>query len=123
MKQLLILIVLFFRLTTIVAQTDSITASMIKAQVDRIDGDLDGDVQLNTDTTIIDKDGSMTVHTSYYFDPGSGQVEKIIEKTLFGAVTTEITIYYNGPAPMLFSSKQWQNADLKIDFDFYFRNN
>ena len=123
MKPLLLVIVFSLPFISATAQTDSITANTIKAEVDRIDGDLDGDVQLNTDTTIVDKDGTMTVHTSYYFDPGSGQVEKIIEKTLFGAVTTEITIYYNGPAPMLFSSKQWQGADLKIDFDYYFGNN
>lgn len=123
MKHLLLLVVLLYRLIIASAQTDSITANGIQAEVDRIESDLEGDIQLNTDTTIVDKDGPMRVHTSYYFDPGSGQVEKIIEKTLFGTVTTEITIYYNGPAPMLFSSKQWQGAELKIDFDFYFRNN
>ena len=123
MKHLLLLIVFSFRLITVTAQTDSITANAIKVEVDRIEGDIDGDVQLNTDTTIVDKDGTMTVHTSYYFDPGSGQAEKIIEKTVFGTVTTEIVVYYNGPAAILFSSKQWQGAELKIDFDYYFRNN
>ena len=123
MKPLLLLILFSFRLISASAQTDSLTATMIKGEVDRIESELEGDIELKVDTTIVDKDGMMTVHTTYYFDPGSGRAEKIIEKTVFNTVTTEITIYYNGPAPMLFSSKQWQGADLKIDFDYYFHNN
>jgi hypothetical protein len=87
--------------------------------VESIENNLEADMELTADTTIIDKDGTMTVHTSYYIDRSSGEVEKIMEKTLFGSVTTEITIYFNGRSPILFSSKQWQGADLKLDFDYY----
>src|ERR1051325_11801850 len=88
MKQLLLLIIFSFRLISTTAQTDSITAESIKTRVDEIESNLEAYVELKTDTLIVDKDGTMIVHTTYYFDPGSGQVEKIIEKTLFGSVTT-----------------------------------
>lgn len=123
MKQLLLLILLFFRFITATAQTDSVSASHIKTVVDKIESDLDGDIEMNTDTTIVDKDGTMTVHTSYYFDPGSGEVEKIMEKTLFGQLITEIVVYYWSRSPILFTTNQWQESELKTGFDYYFQSN
>jgi hypothetical protein len=122
MKLLLSLIALSCQFITVLAQKDSVSARYIKAQVENIESELDADFELTSDTTILDKDGTMTVHTSYYIDKGTGIVEKIIEKTLFGAVTTEITVYYAGRSTLLFSSKQWQGADLTIDFDYYFQS-
>lgn len=109
-------------LITATAQTDSVTANYIKSMADRIETDLDGDIELSADTTIIDNDSAMTVHTSYYFNR-AGEIEKIMEKSLFGTVTTEIAVYYNARSPILFSTKQWQGSDLKIDFDYYFQTN
>ena len=123
MKQLLLLIVLSFRLITVTAQSDSVMAGHIKIAVETIESNLEADLQLNKDTTIIDKEGNMTVHTIYYIDKGSGEVEKITEKTLFGEFITEIVVYYNGGSPILFSTKQWQSSQLKLDFDYYFQAN
>jgi hypothetical protein len=119
MKQLLLLISFFCWVITTSAQKDSVTAEHLQALVESIESNLEADVELTADTTIIDKDGTMTVHTSYFIDRSSGEVEKIIEKTLFGSVTTEIVVYYHGRSAILFTSKQWQGADLKLDFDYY----
>src|SRR6185295_1881927 len=122
MKQLLLLIVLSCLFVTATAQRDSVSAYYIQTVVEQIDSNLTTYIELSTDTTITDNEGTMTVHTSYYIDRGSGQVEKIMEKTLFGSVTTEIAAYYRGSSLILFSSKQWQGPDLKIDFDYYFQS-
>ena len=121
MKQLLLLILLSCWSITATAQSDSVTAVYIKTVVERIESNLPADLELSTDTTIIDKEGTMTVHTHYYIDRGSGEVEKIMERTLFGTVTTEIVVYYSAQSPILFSSKQWQGSQLKIDFDYYYQ--
>ena len=123
MKQLLLLILLSCWLMTVTAQSDSVMAAHIKIAVETIESNLDAGLELTSDTTIIDKEGTMTVHTSYYIDRGSGEIEKIMEKTLFGELTTEIVVYYNGHSPILFSTKQWQGSQLKLDFDYYFQAN
>ena len=123
MKQLPLLITLSFGLFTATAQTDSVTASHLKTVVEQIESDLDGDMELTSDTTIIDKDGTMTVHTSYYIDEGTGEVEKIMEKTLFGQLITEIVVYYWSRSPILFTTNQWQGSELKTGFDYYFQSN
>ena len=123
MKQLLLLIVSSCWLITTTAQKDSVTASHIKTVVERIESDLDADMELTKDTTIVDKDGNMTVHTSYYVDRGTGEVEKIMEKTLFGQLITEIVVYYWSRSPILFTTNQWQGSELKTGFDYYFQSN
>ena len=123
MKLLILLLVFSFQLITAIAQTDSLSADRIKSVVETIESNLEADFELTADTLILDKEGNMTVHTKYYIDRGSGEVEKIIEKTIFGQVTTEITVYYVGRSAILFTSKQWQGPDLKLDFDYYFQAN
>ena len=121
MKLLLLFISLCCLSGNITAQTDSVTAYYLRSLVDRIENRLDADVEMSADTVITDEKGSITVHTGYYIDPGSGQVEKIFEKTLFGEVSTEITVYYRGGSPILFQTKQWQGSKLAVDFDYYYQ--
>ena len=121
MKQLLLLVLMSCLLLSVSAQKDSVTARYLATMVERIESNLEEAVELSTDTTIIDNEGTMTVHTSYYFDRASGEIEKVKERTLFGGVTTEIEVYYKARSPILFSSKQWQASQLKIDFDYYFQ--
>ena len=121
MKKLLLLILLSCQLITVKAQKDSVSARYLITVVERIESNLEEAVELSAESTIIDKEGTMTVHTSYYFDRGSGEIEKVRERTLFGNVTTEIVVYYKARSPILFSSKQWQSSQLKIDFDYYFQ--
>ena len=121
MKQLLLLIIFSLQLITATAQKDSVSAYYIQTAVEQIDSNLTTYMELSTDTTITDNEGTMTAHTRYYINRGSGQVEKIMEKTLFGKVTTEIAAYYRGSSLILFSSKQWQGPDLIVDFDYYFQ--
>ena len=121
MKQLLLLVLMSCLLLSVSAQKDSVTARYLATMVERIESNLEEAVELSTDTTIIDNEGTMTVHTSYYFDRGSGEIQKVKERTLFGTVTTEIEVYYKARSPILFSSKQWQASQLKIDFDYYFQ--
>ena len=98
MKRLPLLIALCFALLTVTAQKDSVSARYLITVVERIESNLEEAVELSADSTIIDKEGTMTVHTSYYFDRGSGEIEKVKERTLFGNVTTEIVVYYKASA-------------------------
>jgi hypothetical protein len=123
MKQLLLVVVLFARTLSAGAQKDTATAERLQSIVERIEENLEDAVELAVDTAYIEKDGTMNVYTRYYYDRGSREVQKITEKTLFGTITTEITVYYFGRSPVLFSTKQWQGSQLKIDFDYYFQAN
>ena len=121
MKQILFFLFLFYMLQTAKAQTDSTLAVYIKSQVEKIEERLDADILLTADTTITDDQGTMTVATKYYIFPGTNEVEKIMEKSLFGTTTTEIMVYYRGGAPIMFATKQYQGSQLKVDFDYYFQ--
>ena len=68
MKKLLLLILLSCQLIAVTAQKDSVSARYLITVVERIESNLEEAVELSADTTIIDKEGTMTVHTSYYFD-------------------------------------------------------
>lgn len=103
------------------AQTDSATAFYLKSVVDRIESRLDVALVMSYDTTIADEKGSIIVHTDYYIERNSGEIEKIFEKTLFGGVSTEITVYYRTASPILFQTKQWQGSTMTVDFDYYFQ--
>jgi hypothetical protein len=105
------------------AQNDSITANYIQANVDRIEERLNYDMMVSIDTVISDPDGDITVHTDFYIDRPSGQIEKIIEKSHSGAVETEIIVYYRSHTPILFTSHQSQGGSVKLDFDIYYQNN
>ena len=122
MKQLLLLILSSYLGIAVTAQSDSISAEYVKTIVDRIESNLAACTEMGIDTTIVDDKGNMTVHTSFFIDR-SGQVVKIMERSLFGLVSTEIVVYYNARSAILFSTKQWQGSQLQTDFDFYFRVN
>jgi len=105
------------------AQRDSLSAYYLQLAVDRIEDRLPMHMVVSKDTTITDESGSITVYTKFFVDRSSNEIEKVIEKTIYQGLTTEIIVYYRASSPILFTSKQWQGSLLKVDFDYYYQNN
>jgi hypothetical protein len=107
---------------------DSTTAVYINDLVQKIEGRLTTEIVETRDTTIFDEDDSLqkkaflTVHTEYFTDPQTMQLDKIIEKSVYKKTTTELTIYFQGNQPIRFTNKQWAGNAINIDFDIYYMN-
>ena len=107
---------------------DSTTAVYINGAVQKIESRLASDIMEKKDTSIFD-DGDtlqtgafLSVHTEFYTDPQTMLLDKIVEKSLYKKTSTELTIYFLGNQPILFTNKQWQGSTLKYDFDIYYMN-
>jgi hypothetical protein len=108
---------------------DSTTAVYINDAVQKIEARLSADIMEKKDTSIFDDGDSLqtgaflSVHTEFYTDPQTMLLDKIVEKSLYKKTTTELTIYFMGNQPILFSNKQWDGGTLRYDFAIYYMSN
>ena len=124
----LLVILIFFGLTECCLGQDSTTAIYIDDLVHKIEARLSADIVETKDTTVYDEGDTLgkgqflTVHTQFYTNPQSMQLDKIVEKSMYKKVATELTVYFFGDQPVRFTNRQWDANTLKFDFDIYYMN-
>jgi len=122
--------ILLFILVTLLAKVsycqDSTAAIYIIEAVQKIESRLATDIMEKKDTSIFDEGDSLqkgaflTVHTEFYTNPQNMLLDKIVEKSIFKKTSTEITVYFLGNQPILFTNKQWEGSVVRYDFDIYY---
>ncbi len=123
-----LLILLFTGLVANCAAQDSATAIYINGIVQKIEARIANDILETKDTLIYDdesnsgKDQYLTIRTHFYTNPQTMQLDKIVEKSTYKKIATEITVYFFGNQPVLFTNKQLDNNKIKFDFDIYYMN-
>ena len=117
-----------FSLGNICHGQDSATAVYINEVVQKIETRISTDIVETRDTTIYDENDSLgrgpalTVHTKFVTNPQNMWLDKIIEKSLYKKISTELVVYFHGNKPVRFTNRQWEGSSLKTDFDIYFMN-
>jgi hypothetical protein len=107
---------------------DSLTAGYINNIVEKIEANLQSFIMEKKDTLIYEPDDSLkrgpylSVRTEYYFNPVTDHMEKIVERTRFRTLVTEITVYYLLGQPIRFTSAQFDGSRLAMDFDVFYMN-
>jgi hypothetical protein len=107
---------------------DSTAAVYIIDAVQKIETRIATDIMEHKDTSIFDDNDSLqrgaflSVHTEFYINPQAMLLDKIVEKSLYKKTSTELTVYFLGNQPVLFSNKQWQGSAVRYDFDIYYMN-
>jgi hypothetical protein len=105
---------------------DSTTAVYINDAVQKIETRLLTDIMEKKDTSIFDdgdslqKGAFLSVHTEFYTDPQTMLLDKIVERSLYKKTSTELTIYFLGNQPIMFSNKQWEGSNVRYDFSIYY---
>lgn len=108
---------------------DSTTALYINEVIRKIENRLAGDVFEKKDTAIFEKADSLrrgtplTVRTEFFMNRAAMEPDKIVEKSRYRTVSTELTVYFLAGQPIRFTNKQWKGSTLEIDFDVYYMNN
>lgn len=124
----ILLIILTLLLTKGMHGQDSTTSVYINDLVKKIESRLSIDILEKKDTSIYDEGDTLQtgnpliVHTEFYTDSKTLLLDKIVEKSLYKKYSTELTVYFQGNQPVLFSNKQWEGSEVKIDFDVYYMN-
>ena len=128
MLKLLSILIIALSFTSAYGQ-DSTMAVYINSQINKIEDRIQESFRLVKDTVLYDEGDSirrpadaLMLRTEYYIN-NFNQVEKICEKSKYRHWTTEIVVYYLAGQPLRFTTKQWDNKVLKLDFDVYFQNN
>jgi len=107
---------------------DSTAATYIHQLIQKIEGRITTDILERKDTTIFDNGDSLykgpflTVRTEFYTDPQTMQLDKVVERSLYRKVSTELTVYFFGDQPICFTNKQWEDKTIRMDFDVYYKN-
>lgn len=123
-----LLIAFFIVLAANCCGQDSTTAIYIDEIVQKIEARILNDIVETKDTLIYDdennpgKDQYLTIRTHFYTNPQTMQLDKIVEKSTYKEIITEITVYFFGNQPVLFTNKQSDNNTVKFDFDIYYMN-
>lgn len=108
---------------------DSLTADYINMLVEKTEKHMQFLVLDKKDTLIYDyrdslkKGPSLSVRTEYYFNLSTNHMEKIVERTRYKTLVTELTVYYLLGQPIRFTSTQWDGSVIKLDFDVFYMNN
>lgn len=106
---------------------DSTAAIYINEYIEKMERHLQNHILEKKDTTINYGDSlknvPLRVQTQFYTDPQTMQVEKIIEKSTYKNVTTEIIVYFRFNQPVRLTTIQKEGGVLKADFDVYYVNN
>ncbi len=127
MKRLLIIICCLLSLN--LSAQDSLTANYINSVVQKIEDHLQMLVLDMKDTLIYEVNDSLrrseplSVRTEYYFNMQTNHIEKIMERTRYKTLVTELTVYYLLGQPIRFTSTQWDGNKIKVDFDVFYMNN
>lgn len=124
----ILLLTLIILATKICCGQDSTSAVYINGVIQKIEAQLSTDIMEHKDTSVFDdgdslgKGPALTVHTEFYTDPQTMLLDKIVEKSLYKKTSTELTIYFQGNQPILFSNKQWEGSVVRYDFAIYYKN-
>ena len=124
-----IIFLLLFCLPAALYAQDSTAAIYINSLVSRIESRLPQYIKEVKDTIIYENEETrnmkeaLMLHTVYYTNKATGEVEKIIERSRYQKWTTELIVYYQQNKPIRFSSTKWESEKLKVDFDIYYMNN
>ncbi len=108
---------------------DSLTADYINLLVQKTENRMQYLVLDKKDTLIYEpldtlkKGIPLSVRTEYYFNLYTNHMEKIVERTRYRTVVTELTVYYLLGQPIRFTSTQRDGSIIKIDFDVFYMNN
>ena len=107
---------------------DSLTADYINQVVEKVEKNLQFFVLDKKDTLIYEFHDSLkkgiplSVRTEYYFNKHTDHMEKIVERTRYKTLVTELTVYYLLGQPIRFTSTQWDGSRIKVDFDVFYMN-
>ena len=124
----ILLLALIMLSTKICCGQDSASAVYINEVVQKIETRVSSDIMEHKDTSIFDdgdslqKGAFLSVHTEFYTDPKTMLLDKILEKSLYKKTSTELTIYFQGNQPILFTNRQWEGSLLHYDFTIYYKN-
>jgi hypothetical protein len=124
----ILLLIMLICVTVASHAQDSTTAVYINGIIQKIESRLSTDIVEIKDTSIYDAGDSLgtgpalTVHTAFYTNPQTMLLDKIVEKSLYKKISTELTIYFLGNKPVRFTNRQWEESAAKIDFDIYYMN-
>lgn len=106
---------------------DSAAAIYINEYIAQIEARLQIDILEKKDTAIYYEDSlknvPLRVHTEFYTHSETMQVEKIVEKSSYNNLTTEIIVYFRFNQPIRLTSIQKKGNAVKADFDVYYVNN
>jgi len=107
---------------------DSVAAVYVRDLIQKAEARLATDIAEKKDTTIFDEGDSlkrgafMRVRTEFFTDPQTMMLDKIVEKSVYKNITTELTVYFFGNQPICFTTRQWDGNSIHIDFDIYYMN-
>lgn len=122
------LLILFGFLTKTGYCQDSTAAIYISGLIQKIESRIATDIAEKKDTSIFDEGDSLhrgpilNVRTEFYTDPQTMQLDKVVEKSVYKKITTEITVYFFGNQPICFTNKQSEGRTSRVDFDIYYMN-
>lgn len=106
---------------------DSTAAVYINDYIEKIEARLTSDILEKKDTIIVYEDTSgkvpLKVQTQFYTNPETMQVDKIIEKSTYNNLVTELTVYFRFNQAIRVTTTQKEGLAVKADFDVYFVNN
>ena len=106
---------------------DSTAAIYINQYIEKIEQRNQNLIFEKKDTIIYYEDSSrnmpLRIRTEFYTNPQSMQVEKIVEKSTYKKITTEIIVYFRLNQPVRLTTIQKEAEKIKTDFDVYFVNN
>lgn len=106
---------------------DSSAAIYINEHIEKIEERIQILILEKKDTTIYYEDSlkniPLRIRTEFYTNPQTMQVEKIIEKSSFKTLATEIIVYFRFNQPVKLTTVQKEGTRIKADFDVYYVNN
>lgn len=106
---------------------DSTAAIYINEYIEKIEERIQILILEKKDTTIYYGDSTknfpLRIRTEFYTSPQTMQVEKIIEKSTYKNLTTEIIVYFRFNQPIRLTTIQKEGTRIKTDFDVYYVNN
>jgi len=106
---------------------DSTAAMYINEYIEKIEERIQILILEKKDTTIYYEDSAknvpLRIRTEFYTNPQTMQVEKIVEKSTYNKLTTEITVYFRFNQPVRLTTVQKEGGKIKADFDVYYVNN
>ena len=107
---------------------DSVAAVYINEIIQKIEARTFTEIVERKDTILYDdndtsrKGPALTVRTQFYTNPETMLLDKIVEKTVYKKISTELVVYFFNNQPVRFTNKQWEGTTVRFDFDIYYMN-
>ncbi len=107
---------------------DSTAAVYIHDIIQKIESRITTDILERKDKLIYDEEDSLKKgpvlmdQFKFYTNPQTMLLDKIIEKSSYRNVSTELIVYFSGNQPVFFTNRQWEGKTICFDFDIYYMN-